>query len=203
MLSQMNGKPLSPAHGAPVRLVVPGHSGARWVKWLDTIAVSREESPCAYQQRDYKILPPEVDSKATADLENWWARVPAIQQNPLISVIAPTPISRSSTGMVIRGYAVDGLSPISHVDVSTDGGKTWDRAREVYREGKWSWVIWEMEVGWDRFDVVEDGDGRGERREVKLISRAEAESGERQAMKAVWNVRGVGYCAVGEATFRV
>lgn len=87
-MRQMNGKPLSPRHGYPVRVIVPGVLGARSVKWLDTITIAENESENVYQRRDYKVLPPNVLDMKSA--QQWWDKIPSmlvctVLKNPEVS----------------------------------------------------------------------------------------------------------------------
>jgi sulfite oxidase len=195
---EMNDKPLPANHGAPVRVVTPGIAGARSVKWLDSITVQMQESHSYYQQHDYKILPPQADTKAHA--EEWWGKCDSIQDMPVNSVVG-VPASESTVqiggdGMVeVKGYALpsgaDG--PIVKVDVSTNGGETWAPAEIVKYEQekgvelKWAWCLWTAKV------KLEKG------KERAIHSRATDASGNTQPKCTAWNFRGVGYNGYGEA----
>ena len=54
---EMNGRPLTPVHGAPLRVVVPGYIGARSVKWVERITAQAEPSANYYQATAYHVLP--------------------------------------------------------------------------------------------------------------------------------------------------
>lgn len=196
---EMNDKPLPPNHGAPVRVVTPGIAGARSVKWLDRITVQMMESDSYYQQHDYKVLPPEADTKEKA--EEWWGKVEAIQEMPVNSVVAvPKPDSKVELGedgtIEIKGYALpsgaDG--PIVKVEVSIDGGETWKEADFVKTDAdkeaelKWAWTLWQTKV------KVEKGMG------ITIYSRATDRSGNSQKRCPEWNFRGVAYNGYGEAS---
>ena len=56
---EMNGEPLRPIHGAPLRVVVPGFIGARSVKWLESIELRSEPSDGYFQAVAYRLLPPD------------------------------------------------------------------------------------------------------------------------------------------------
>ncbi|KAL2756046.1 hypothetical protein ACRALDRAFT_1063978 [Sodiomyces alcalophilus JCM 7366] len=76
----MNGRPLPPDHGFPLRALVPGHVAARSVKWLNRVVVSEEESQSQWQQKDYKLFGPNVTDPD-------WSKAPAIQEMPITSAI--------------------------------------------------------------------------------------------------------------------
>lgn len=78
----MNGEPLSRDHGFPIRAVVPGVVGARNVKWLGKIVVSKSESQSHWQQKDYKGFSPNCDWEKVD-----FSQSPAIQELPVISAV--------------------------------------------------------------------------------------------------------------------
>jgi len=67
----MNDEKLSPDHGFPVRVVIPGFVGGRMVKWLTSIKVASKETQNFYHWHDNKLLPSIVDSVEAAE-EGWW-----------------------------------------------------------------------------------------------------------------------------------
>ncbi|KAJ6577239.1 Oxidoreductase, molybdopterin-binding domain-containing protein [Mycena capillaripes] len=186
---EMNDETLSADHGGPLRVVVPGYLGARWIKWVDSIILSPVESQNYYQQRDYKILPPDIDSKAAA--LPLWSKYPSMSALPLNSVVAsvtPTPMPGSDLLSIhVKGYALPGAPScgnVSAVEVSVDDGATWTPAKITYQQGKWSWTLWELSI---------DGvSGTG-----TVYSRAKDEVGGVQKREGNWNLRGVAFNAWG------
>lgn len=137
---EMNGEPLPPLHGFPLRVVVPGYIGARSVKWLANIHVQEEPSSNYFQRRAYRLFPPEIRAE-TAD----WEQAAMLEDLPLNSLICqPREGDRLAAGsVVIRGYAITGGGrSVKRVELSLDGGKTWTQAQMQVRAHPWAWRFW-------------------------------------------------------------
>ena len=201
----MNSQSLSPDHGYPLRIVVPGYTGARWVKWVDHITLARTESPNFYQQRDYKVLPPECETAEQA--ASLWDKMSSIYPLPVNSVIASIiPVPGESEKVLVKGYAMGNGGKgrqIASVQVSVtpeDGSEEeWVDATITYQEGRWSWTLWDcvLDLGEAKRRAEEIG-----KREIAIFCRAKDESGVMQTRDCAWNMRGVAFNAYGKATWK-
>jgi len=158
--TQMNGAPLPPDHGFPVRAVVPGYIGARSVKWLGRIVVSDHPSLNHYVENAYK-LSPEADDLRLAEA----APIYSYRTNSVICT--PQAGAKLKAGKVqIAGYALPAGEPgtaIARVEVSTDG-RRWTAAALDERAHPYCWRLWratlQLEPGTKQI-VVRALDSRG------------------------------------------
>ena len=140
----MNGEPLLPEHGFPLRAVVPGFAGVRSPKWLRRITVQDHPSDNPIQARDYKLFPPDVTAE-TADP----AKGHTINTMPLNAVICePARGANLKAGPnVVTGYAVCGDRALVRVDLSGDGGRTWAQAALEHDAGApFAWTFWTIDL---------------------------------------------------------
>ncbi len=137
----MNGEPLAPVHGAPVRVVVPGYIGARSVKWLERIDVRAEPWPGYFQHVVYRLLP-EDDTPGPG--KGMPLGIVALNAD----VLAPGDGATVAAGpVVVLGYAfAGGERHVARVDVSLDGAKTWRQAELLEDLGRWAWRQWRTTV---------------------------------------------------------
>jgi sulfite oxidase len=137
---EMNGEPLPPLHGSPLRVVVPGYIGARSVKWLANINVQEQSSTNYFQRKAYRIFPPEVKAG-----EVDWEHGTMLGDLPLNSVICQPQEGETLTeGLIaINGYAITGEGHlVDRVEISLDGGITWTDAHLQTKANPWSWHFW-------------------------------------------------------------
>lgn len=178
---EMNNEEIPRDHGFPVRVVVPGVVGARNVKWVGRIVVSKVESDSHWQQSDYKGFSPSVDWD---NLD--YKKSPAIQELPVISAICQTQIIDDY--ILVKGYAWSGGGQkIVRVDVGLDGGKEWyvadfDHQDSAEAPQHWSWTLWSCKV------PVPD---QGKSVEVCVKAVDSAYNTQPERFENIWNVRGV------------
>ena len=176
---EMNGAPLPPQHGFPLRLVVPGWYGMTNVKWLSEIAVLREPFSGYQQSWSYRV-------RQTEDEEG----EPLSRMLPR-SLLVPPGIPEFLTRerlvpageVVVQGRAWSGLAPVASVEVSADGGSTWAAAELEPEDGRWAWR------GWSYRWQAEPGSW-------VLCSRARDEAGNEQPLEPAWNLGGYANNAV-------
>lgn len=122
LVYEMNGEPLSISHGFPVRLIVPGIYGKKNVKWITGISAVSYDYKGFWQARGW-------DDRAV--------------YKTLSRIDAPE--GTIAGGTTIAGIAFAGDRGISRVEVSVDGGNTWEQAEIKPALSQYSWVLWHKE----------------------------------------------------------
>ena len=140
----LNGAPLAPQHGYPLRALVPGWIGARSVKWLGGIKLLVEPSTNYFQAKAYRS-----QRHIARDDPRDVSQGVALTLIPVNSVIVE-PVHDAvlqSGSQQVRGWAIGSNGePLRSVEISADGGKSWSRAKITLAGEKWTWSFWEGEV---------------------------------------------------------
>ncbi len=169
----MNGEPLPAAHGAPVRLVVPGWIGVASVKWIGRIEIIDRPYEGFYNTQRYVFERPGVEEKT-----------PVVLQGVKSAIARPRPGETLKLGLqMISGYAWSGSGPITEVEVTVDNWQTSMPARLIQSEHRWAWT--RFEANWD-----------GPSGRYTLASQATDSAGNVQPEQVEWNRFGYGMNAI-------
>jgi len=170
----MNGHPLPPQHGFPLRLLVPGWYGMTSVKWLTAIEAVAEPFR-GFQMESYRVRQRPEDEG-----------VPVTRIYPRSLLVPPgfpdfmTRRRFVDVGRhVLRGRAWSGWGAIERVEVSADGGRTWADAALGEPASPYAWVPWTF-----AWDAAEPG-------AFELWCRATDAAGNTQPLEQPWNLSGV------------
>jgi DMSO/TMAO reductase YedYZ molybdopterin-dependent catalytic subunit len=184
---ELDGVPLPPQHGFPLRLIVPGWYGMASVKWLSRITAVPEAFRGYYQVQAYcaRQRPDEPGEQLTRMLPRALMIPPGIAEFPSRHRFVDRGHCR------LRGRAWSGFGAIEGVEVSCDGGLTWEEARVERDLGDEAWCAWSLD--WD-------ADRPGE---LDLCCRARDVTGRLQPLEQAWNLGGYANNAVQRVSVTV
>jgi DMSO/TMAO reductase YedYZ molybdopterin-dependent catalytic subunit len=175
---RMNGKPLEPLNGFPVRLVVPGWIGSCSQKWLTRIWVRDKVHDAdkmmgySYRVPAYPVVPGKIPPKEDMVIATSW----------IIKAMVTAPAAdaqvRAGDSVPVRGHAWAGERRVARVRVSTDYGETWTDATLKPGPSKYAWARWETAVRLP---------GKGYH---EIWAQAVDDKGGAQPLRQPWNPRG-------------
>ena len=153
LVYEMNGQPLQPQHGYPLRLLVPGWYGMASVKWLDSIEVIGQQFQGYQVSQSYRYTQVKGEPGEPVTL----IRVRAMMVPPGI----PDTLTRgrfvTAGPHLLTGRAWAGRFGISRVEVSVDGGSTWSEAALGEQASSFAWRPWSFDwnavAGWHTLSV--------------------------------------------------
>ena len=178
IVTHIGGEPLTMEHGAPARLVVPGHYAMKSVKWLTRIEATTEQFSGHFVEK-YR----------------YYGSAEHLERAPVGPIAVRSVITRPSHGDTVESpVAISGSAwasgGVESVELSADGGSTWQAAELDDAPSRFAPRLWQL--------TLELGTGRHE-----IVSRARATNGEAQPLEPRWNANGYANNVVHRVTVEV
>ena len=187
--THMNGSPLTKHHGFPARVLVPGWVGSASCKWLTELRVLEAEFVGNFMNPGYRMPNQPVQPGQAVKPED---------THPLTALTVKSVIAAPSDGanvnpgrVMVHGAAWAGEADITKVEISTDGGASWNPAALSHEQAHYAWRLWSY--AW-RADKAGDH---------AIMSRATDNLGRTQPTAAVWNPSGYLYNAIDQVKVHV
>jgi DMSO/TMAO reductase YedYZ molybdopterin-dependent catalytic subunit len=172
----MNGEPIPVPHGAPVRAIIPGWEGAYSVKWLTALTVIDKEFDGFWVASGYRYPTKRVAPGGTVDPKD---------TEPLKGLVVKSLITQPTEGqifkpgaMTVAGFAWAGENDITKVDISIDHGVSWQTAKLVGEQARYSWRRFELSINASKPESM------------LVLSRATDSRGNVQPAVSQWNPSG-------------
>src|SRR5204863_8076478 len=129
---EMNGAELPDRHGYPLRLIVPGYFGEKYVKWLTRIEVTDATAKGFYEAQGWgpDLITPTRSRIDVPDHESWFS------------------LSKITGPVEVKGIAFGDDRGISRVELSSDDRETWHHADTYYSGGNLPWSLSSLHDGW-------------------------------------------------------
>ncbi len=172
---EMNGRPLEPQHGYPLRLIVPGWYGMTSVKWLDRIEAIDHRFDGYQMDQTYRYSQSADDPGQPVEK----IQVRSLMIQPGVPDFLTRGRLVQAGNLALMGRAWAGRLGISRVELSEDGGQSWSQAQLSEPVSAFAWREWTFQ--WDARP------GRH-----TLCVRATDSQGNTQPVEQPWNYQGMG-----------
>lgn len=191
---EMSGKPLPQNQGFPARLVVPGWAGTYWMKELVSVQAVSKPFDGFWMKTAYRIPKgkfPAVQGSWPGQETDANIPITEIIVNSMFTELPEKPSFKAGKSVTLHGLAWDGGHGIEKVDVSTDGGKSWNTAQLGKDYGNYSWRQFSY-----RFVPGQPGT-------VALMAKATNQAGQTQSSELVPNAAGYHHNVIEKIDARV
>jgi sulfite oxidase len=187
--THMNGSPLTKHHGFPARALVPGWIGAASCKWLTEIKLLDAEFVGNFMSPGYRFPNQPIQPGDAVKPEDTHPLTALTVKSVIVSPGDGVSVKRGQ--VAVHGAAWAGEADVAKVEISIDGGTTWNPATLGHDQAHYAWRLWSLD-----WKAAKAGD-------YTILSRATDTRGRTQPASALWNPSGYLYNAIDQVKIHV